>query len=230
MYKAIIFDMDNTLLNYSASELQSMKRTLSEFGLLGESFGWDKFWSCFVPINTVYWVERNERKLDSLTLLELSFRDTLRKLQGDASLASSLASTYWRLFCNTCHLEPGAVELLDGLNPSHKLAIITNGMSESQYKRLEIGGIRHYFDVLVISDEAGCQKPDPAIFQIALEQLHTTSTEVLFVGDSLTDDYHGAWTAGIDFCLYNPRKIEVEQHIRPKFMIHDLRQLLDVLE
>jgi 2-haloacid dehalogenase len=94
MYKAIIFDLDNTLLNYTKSELESMQRTVQHHGLLDhKSLSWDGFWSRFNKFNTYYWNERNRLGYDIHQVLEYSFQDTLNELAVDFD-SKKLAGTY----------------------------------------------------------------------------------------------------------------------------------------
>jgi 2-haloacid dehalogenase len=229
-YKAIIFDLDNTLLNYSVSELKSMQRTVQEHGLIHkESFSWENFWSLFSKINRLYWNERNHTGYDIYQVLEFSFQDTLKELRLDYSESKLLANMYWKFFCNACDFEEYATDVLSYLHGKYRLAIISNGIGEAQRGRLIAGGIEHYFDTLIISDEVGYWKPNKEIFDEALKRLHISHTEALFVGDSLNDDYYGALNAGIDFCYYNRKAAPIDQSIRPKYMIENLNKISSYL-
>jgi putative hydrolase of the HAD superfamily len=86
-----------------------------------------------------------------------------------------------------------------------------------------------YFDELAVSDEVGVGKPDPRIFQGILEKMGLATQEVLFVGDSLNDDYEGARCAGIDFVFYNRKRIPLEAHLRPAYTIERLDELEYIL-
>ncbi|MFB9753684.1 HAD family hydrolase [Paenibacillus hodogayensis] len=231
MYKAILFDLDNTLLDYDRCEADSMHRTGLQHGLeQWEQFTWERFWETFGPINWGYWSDRVARKLSIHQVLEYSFHDTLVKLDRDRTHSTALARTYWEHFCAICHFETGAKELLGELHGGPKLGIVSNGIGESQRRRTASGGIDHLFDAFIVSDEVGHWKPSRPIFEIALQELDVDRSEVLFVGDSLQDDYEGAKAAGIDFCFYNRRKIALEERIAPRYVVErisDLREVLD---
>ncbi|MBS4197298.1 YjjG family noncanonical pyrimidine nucleotidase [Lederbergia citri] len=228
-YKAIIFDLDNTLLNYSVSELKSMQRTVEEHGLIDrKSFTWDEFWNIYTTINTNYWNDRVKSNYSIYQVLEYSFQDTLKNLNLDSSESKILANFYWETFCNACDFEEHAQDLLSHLHGKFRMAIISNGIGEAQRSRLSVGGIDHYFDELIISDEVGYWKPDKEIFEEALKRLDINRTDALFVGDSLHDDYYGAMNAGIDFCFYNRLGHTVEKNIRPKYMIENLNKLMAI--
>ncbi|GAB6930011.1 YjjG family noncanonical pyrimidine nucleotidase [Paenibacillus sp. JCM 10914] len=226
-YKAIIFDLDNTLLDYTLSERTCMQQALEQYRL-HEEMTWDEFWETFGPINFAYWMNRNERKHSIREVLEHSFTDTFVQLKRDFNQSRDITETYWQLFCCSNHMEPGADQLLKELHGRHALGVISNGIGEAQRKRLAAGGLSSYFDTLVISDEVACWKPDPLIFQMALKELDAEPEEVLYVGDSLTDDYVGAKRAGIDFCLYN-RLDQSLNDCKPTYIVQELLELRELL-
>lgn len=230
MYKAIIFDIDNTLLNYTLSELDCMKRTLHEHNLFrDEQDKWEVFWEAYSRNNHRYWMDFVNKIGPHKSIEEVlisSFRDSLNM---NPLMHESLSTTYWNFFCHTCHFEDGAKEVLQTIQPKYKLGIISNGISEAQRKRLRAGNIYDLFYSIVVSDEAGIRKPKKGIFELSLNELRLTHEEVLFVGDSITDDYHGALNSGIDFCFYNRHNQEISVDRKPKYIIRGLQELLRVI-
>lgn len=229
MYKAIIFDLDNTILNYSLSELSSMKYTLLEHNLFVDDHDqWTMFWNAYSTYNSRHWLDfvNNNGSIKSIEeVLISSFRDAL-PLQH--SLHEKLSSTYWEHFCTTFHFEEGAEEMLRLINTKYKMGIISNGISKAQRRRLAAGNILELFHSIVVSDEVGVRKPNKEIFEISLNELGLSKAEVLFIGDSISDDYQGALNAGIDFCFYNRKNQELTEK-KPKFVIRKLQDLLRVI-
>lgn len=227
-YKAIIFDLDNTLLDYDLSEKSCMKQALSDHRL-NEDLEWDEFWTIFGPINFKYWMDRNLNNHNINQVLEFSFTDTFQTLKRTNAEPQAITKTYWDLFCSTCHLVPNADKILEILHGQYRLGVISNGIGNAQRKRLTTGRLFHYFDALIISDEVNCWKPDHRIFELALHALGVSEQEVLYIGDSLTDDYAGAANAGIDFCFYNGRGLSLQGDQKPKYMIDDLMDIPKLL-
>ncbi|RKP55547.1 HAD family hydrolase [Cohnella endophytica] len=230
MYKAIIFDLDNTLLNYSLSELDSMKKTLRDHRLfVNEEAKWEAFWESYTKHNFKHWMNFVNKIGPHASIEEVlisSFRDSLNL---HSTQHEHLSRTYWDYFCNTCYFEDGAEDVLHYLKPKYKLGIISNGISVAQRKRLAVGNIYETFQSIVVSDEAGVRKPSKEIFDISLRELGLGNEEVLFVGDSLTDDYHGARNADIDFCYYNRKNDRLSDEYQPKYIVKELQELLRVI-
>jgi putative hydrolase of the HAD superfamily len=230
MYKAIIFDLDNTILNYGLCERDAMRRALQDHDLfVRDHAGWEVFWETFQRHNFRHWMDFVNGAGPCRTIQDVlrnSFRDALNK---SPTLHNQLTETYWHYFCHICHFEDGAEEVLRTLSAKYKLGIISNGIGEAQRKRLAAGNIIGLFQSIVVSDEAGVRKPKKEIFDIALNELNLGNRDVLYVGDSVQDDYHGAIHAGIDFCFYNRKQEEHALEPSPTYTIHHLADLLRFL-
>lgn len=230
MYKAILFDLDNTLLNYSLSELQCMQKTVEAHRLVEHhGWSWEQFWSTYLQHNDRHWLSFvHKQGLDSIEdVLISSFRDTLNR---DEQLHGKLAQTYWDYFCSTCIYEDGAAEVIHAASAKYKLGIVSNGVGIAQRGRLAAGSIDQLFDSIVVSDEAGVRKPNKDIFNISLQELSLSRDEVLFVGDSLKDDYAGANNIGIDFCYYNRSGQAIDKQLQPRYIVNRIPELLSILE
>lgn len=116
-------------------------------------------------------------------------------------LSSDEAQIYAALYRETYQAArqpvPGAIALLQYLHATVKIGIITNNTSLEQREKLDACGFTPWVDVVVISEEVGFIKPDPAIFAIALQQLGCGADQAVMVGDSWKSDIVGAHQAGI---------------------------------
>ncbi|MYD09994.1 MAG: HAD-IA family hydrolase [Chloroflexi bacterium] len=205
MIKAILFDLDDTLFSLSGCEAEALRRTLGSVGLL-ESLPAD-FVQRYAAISSGYWLAKaadDDTRATRAHIIESSWRDFLARFDLDASRALELAEAFWAAFCASSALNPGAREVVENLAGQYRLGMVTNGYSDSQRGRLAAAGWSDRFDPLLISEEAGVAKPDPRIFQMALERLDLGAADVLYVGDSLSHDREGCLRAGIRFCHYCP--------------------------
>jgi YjjG family noncanonical pyrimidine nucleotidase len=227
MYRAIIFDLDNTLLDYDKCELDAMQRTCRDHGLfLDQPEAWESFWHDYRSCSYKYWTDfvngGNTKSIHEV--LRFAFRDALASPDIEHS---RLGEAYWAYFCHVIHWENGAEQLLSDIHSRYDLGMITNGISESQRKRLLAGGIHDRFRSIIISDEVGFRKPQREIFELALLELDAKPHEVLFVGDSIEADYQGALRAGVDFCYYNRDGKPTPDTVRPRYEISRLSDLKD---
>jgi HAD superfamily hydrolase (TIGR01549 family) len=160
------------------------------------------------------------RELDELSQLHCHLLETLhtRVLLGELTLHQARVARFAAL-CRACGLEeeragsvaemyraayqrarravPGARELLSALRGRVVIGVITHNVVEEQLAKLDALDLRGLVDVLVVSEEAGVAKPDPAIFRIALDRARCRPEHAVMVGDSWTVDIAGARAAGI---------------------------------
>ena len=130
--------------------------------------------------------ERRIKNLGDKVGLELSHRDVHK-----------IADTVVRVWHQDMFLDPEARPVLQALKPRYKLSLITNWEHPPKlYTLLSELNLSKYFDEVVISAEVGVVKPDPEIFQIALERIGLNPCEVAYVGDTPVD-VEGSLNAGV---------------------------------
>jgi len=114
-----------------------------------------------------------------------------------ADEAQTCANLYRGAYQAARQTVPGAIALLEHLRTRVKIGIITNNASFEQREKLDFCKLTSLIDVLVISEEVGVIKPDPAIFAIALDRLACSASETVMVGDAWNTDILGAYGVGI---------------------------------
>jgi len=116
--------------------------------------------------------------------------------------------------------------VLDLLKPHYRLALITNGASDTQRTALRALGIEDRFDAIVISGEVGIAKPDASIFRLAADKLGLQPKSVWHVGDSLRTDVAGARAAGVVAVWLNrPGARRESGEPEPEHEIRSLKEL-----
>jgi putative hydrolase of the HAD superfamily len=108
-----------------------------------------------------------------------------------------IASEYIHLLPENNHLFDGTIELLEYLRPNYKLHIITNGFAEVQFKKINNAQIGSYFQTITNSEMAGVKKPNPIIFDYAIDLAKAKKENSIMIGDSLDADVQGALDAGL---------------------------------
>ena len=123
----------------------------------------------------------------------------------------------------------GAVPLLKYLRAKrHPMALVTNG-SNSQRAKIDAIGATVYFDTVLISEQEGIAKPDPAIFTQAMSRLNAAPERSVFVGDSLEHDMVGARKAGMMTVYLNRIVSSDVDETLCDLVVSDLRELSDLV-
>ncbi len=225
-YDIIFFDADDTLFDFQASEETAFEKTLADHGIFGDA---DQYLALYKEINEALWAAFERGEIDQDHLKVERFRQFLDQIDV-AEDPEAFGRRYMKNLSKASILYEESAPLLEKLSKSHRLAILTNGLTHVQEVRVKQSIIAHHIEAFIISEEVGVAKPDPEIFKILLRQMdNATPDRVLMVGDSLTSDIQGGINAGIDTCWYNPEGKRNTTGLKPTYEIQRLEQILDVL-
>jgi len=233
MIEAILFDFDDTLINYQVSERYGLTRALELCGVQVR----EEHLQIYREENQRLWklVEKGEMSTAELRIRRFEILLARTGLQVDIS-PEKLGELYLHHFAEVGELEDGALQLLRWVknHPRLKTAILTNGFKDTQRRRFAVTQVEEFFDELFISGEMGVKKPEPAIFHMSLEKLKISNPQqVLIVGDNLVSDIMGGRGAGLQTCWYNPEGKDPGEYSRYiDYEINHLSELpgLPVLE
>lgn len=137
-------------------------------------------------------------------------------------------------FLDLCACKPGVVEgaheLVQYLRQrGYQMHLCSNGFHEVQYRKLRSSRLLEYFDTIVLSEDAGANKPKPAYFEYAFRTTGARPDNTLMIGDNFTTDILGAKAAGLDVMFFN-RTPDTFQPTEPiNYEVHSLRQIMDIL-
>lgn len=150
---------------------------------------------------------------------------------SDPHLGQRLADYFPEARKESPYLYEESLEVLEQLKGRYQLLLLTNGSPGLQRVKLQITPeIAPYFDHIVISGAFGRGKPDPSIFQHALEKFNLAAEDVLMVGDNLMTDIIGAEKAGIRSVWINREDKSAHDSIIPTYEIQHLTELLTILD
>lgn len=187
MIKAVLFDLDGTLLNRDASLLKFVDGQYDRF----------KHFLCHIP-KEVYarrFIELDHRGYVSKDKV---YQQLITENQVSNLTWERLLDDYLAEFKYHCVPFPNLINMLGELKDMPlALGIITNGLGQFQMSSIQALGIAHYFDVILISEWEGLKKPEPGIFKRALERLHCLPNECVFIGDHPENDVQGARNVGM---------------------------------
>jgi 2-haloacid dehalogenase len=199
-YSWLLFDADGTLFDYDQAEATALQQAFAEVGTTFEP----AHLNAYREINTRVWREFEAGRITA-ERLRLQRFELLFETLGRSLTPAEFSPVYLRHLARASQLIEGAREIVPALCAKYRLALITNGLRDVQRPRLAGSAIRDCFKEVIISEEIGAAKPDPAIFDAAFERLgRPQRAEVLLVGDSLTSDIAGGRRYGLDTCWFNP--------------------------
>ncbi len=225
MIRLILWDVDNTLLDFHAAERASIRNCFRRFGL-GECT--DEMLLDYSAINIRCWekLERGERT--RAQILTDRFREFLEKYGKDPSLAEEFDLAYENGLPDTIVFFDGAISTLEALRGRVIQCAVTNGTKFVQERKLARSGLDRIFDRVFISQDVGFDKPDVRFFDCVFSCLGDIAPrETMIVGDSLTSDMAGGVNAGLVTCWYNPQGKPNPSGLP---IDHEIRALPEVLE
>ncbi len=223
MIKVILWDIDNTLLDFTAAERVSLGRRFTEFGM-GECT--DEIAADYSAINMRFWemLERGEKTKKEI--LTERFREFLSKYGGDPRRAEEFDRAYESGLPETIIFFDGAQEVLSALKGRLVQYGVTNGTKFVQERKLANSGLDRLLDRVFISEDVGYEKPDRRYFDAVLAGLDGVDPgEIMIVGDSLTSDIRGGVNAGIPTAWYIPEGKPLPEGLRIDFALRRLDQV-----
>lgn len=202
----IFFDLDHTLWDYEYNSRKVLREMYAHFGLNKHlSSTCDEFILSFCDANATLWHAFNLGQITRNEIRNDRFVKILKQCGcGDLPLGDTLSDYYLYHCPRQTRIMEDADLILDYLNRKYHLSIVTNGFDDVQYVKLQSCGLDKYFKNVFTSDTVGHKKPDPQIFEHALEVLGVDRRQVLMVGDNPVTDIQGAKNAGITPLLFNP--------------------------
>jgi 2-haloacid dehalogenase len=225
-YETIIFDIDDTLFDFGKAEDHALRKAFEQFGLPS---GATQYKMSYKEFNKPLW---RDLEKGLITLQELGV-ERFRRLFVHHGLkidATEFSRVFLEYLGQGTYLVPGAEELCNSLE-DFQLAVITNGFGQAQKARIAGSPLADTFEQIIVSEEAGFQKPETGIFEYAFSKLGIADKDkVLMVGDSLTSDVQGGLNFGLDTCWFNPHHKKNTSGVKPTYEIHRLQDLLEIVD
>lgn len=221
----VFFDLDHTLWDFDKNSALTFEKI---FKINNISLNLTNFLFHYEPINLKYWKLYREEKIEKSTLRFSRLNETFLAIgyEVEADLICKLSEDYITHLTTFNHLFENTFEILDYLSVKYNLHIITNGFDEVQHKKLIQSNIHKYFKTVTNSEMAGVKKPDPKIFNFALQKANTNTDNSLMIGDSYEADILGAKNIGMDVVFFDINKVNLDADIK---RIDNLIQLKNYL-
>ena len=230
----LFIDFDDTLYDTYGNA----KIALSE---LFDEFGWARYfdrledftlpyWQCNIEL----WSQYAKGRISRPYLLVERFRRPLscgHHFQPTTEYCLRVSDRFLDLCRTKPGTVPGAHHLMDHLRSrGHRLHLCSNGFREVQYSKLRASRLLHYFDTIILSDDAGANKPLPQFFAYALSQSGATLADTIMIGDNFETDILGAHAFGLRTIYFNryPRRGHPELPVAT-WEVHALSEIEQIL-
>jgi len=221
----IFFDLDHTLWDFEKNSDLAFEAVFKKHQL---KVSLEKFLNYYRQINFEYWKRYREERVTKEELRFGRLNDTFTKIntQVPKDIINQLAEDYISELPKNNYLFDGAHEILEYLKPNYELHIITNGFNEVQFQKLENSNLNNYFKEIITSEEVGVKKPNPKIFEFALEKASATFHESLMIGDNWEADIMGAKKIGLDVIFCNFNNEPVSSTIKSVSSLNEIKKYL----
>ena len=226
-YTLFLFDLDDTLLDFRASEKRSFMHTMHTLGLRD---GIDALFTRYQEINVDLW-KRFELGTVTKDFLKVErFRKSFQEnaIDLDPELASRV---YLESLPDTVVLLDGAKQVCAALSAIGEVGIITNGVEAIQNRRIAASGLGGYISFVATSEACGHAKPDVRFFEYATKMASAFNKETtVIIGDRLDADILGANRYGIDSCWFNPQRLANTSAAVPTYEVSSLLDIAAALD
>ncbi|NBD24748.1 YjjG family noncanonical pyrimidine nucleotidase [Paenibacillus glycinis] len=226
-YKLLLFDLDDTLLDFGANETESLNRL---FGQYGHAVS-DELLQAYHAVNKQLWGAYENGTIALDAVLNSRFSETMLRL-GNVVDGIEWENQYRELLGGGDQLPmEGALEVCRRLSETHRLFVVTNGITRTQIKRLKQSGLHDYFEAIFDSQSIGHQKPSRLFFDYVAANIRDFAIEdALVIGDSLNTDIKGGLQFGLHTCWINRKGQSSPPDIRSTYTIASLTELYAICE
>lgn len=226
-YDVLLFDADNTILDFDKSEETALANAFAQCGLPYDNH----VLSVYRRNNILQWQRYERGEISRDQVLTNRFLLTLDELGISNCNVKLLEELYETGLHSGFYKVDHAEEVLQTLLQSgRRLYVVSNGVLSIQNSRMQGSGLDKYFLKRFISEEIGIPKPSVEFFRRSFAQIENFSKQTaLIIGDSLTSDIQGGVNAQIDTCWFNPHGVANNSGLSPTYEIDDLRTLLEIV-
>ena len=226
MIRYVLFDVDDTLLDFGKAEAAAIRKTFERIGIPVT----DELIRRYSEINAQQWSRFEKGEITREKLLTERF-DILFSELGINVPSEMAQASYEHLLGIGHYFVDGAEELLEALKDKYELYIVSNGNASVQDRRLKSAGIIPYFKDIFISERVGFNKPSAEFFEACFERIPGFEKDkAVIVGDRLSSDILGGINAGVKTCWFNPRGDAPDPDIPADYEIKHLSELPALLE
>ncbi|MBQ8576041.1 MAG: YjjG family noncanonical pyrimidine nucleotidase [Clostridia bacterium] len=221
-YTTLLFDLDDTLLDFGKAEDNAINKLLIKYNIPVT----EENKQLYVKMNKAKWTALEKGEITRKQLFATRFSDYFSALGVEAD--GIKANEEYILFLGQGHfLIDGALDVCRELNKKYSMYIITNGAKKAQEGRLTDSPLMEFFDGVFISEEIGFDKPKKEYFDFVYKNItEQDKSKTLVIGDSLNSDIAGAVNYGVDSCWVNRGE---PKETAATYTVKNIGELLSIL-
>lgn len=225
MITTLLWDVDGTLLDFSAAEKHGMQVCLAEIGVTLT----DEMLADYSAINRVWWEKHEKGEATREEIFTGRLRDFFTQYGISHTDYNQFNSRYQEALGEAVFPRDDSLTLFAELKKDFRQYLVTNGSRKAQELKLAKSGLVGLADGIFISEIVGVQKPTAAFFDAVQKETGYLKEETMIIGDSLSSDMKGGNNAGILCCWYNPRGEKRDEDVRIDYEIRNLWEVMNIL-
>lgn len=239
-YKDLFIDLDDTLYDTHGNSMIALKKLFDERNWKEIMPSYEAFRDAYFATNVDVWAKYAHGEIDRDTLIVERYRrpvtEMVRQCGGDTSWITpqwcvEASNRYGDLISREPGTVPGAKQLLEYLRQKgYRLHICSNGFHEVQSRKLKSAGLDGYFATIILSEDAGVNKPHKEFFDYALAKTGAQRATTIMIGDHYDTDIAGAINAGLDTIFFNRWNVDPSTLERqPDYIVNSLSEIEKIL-
>lgn len=225
-YKWLLFDADNTFLDFASASKKSLFTTCEDYDLNCD----EDIYKTYKVENAKVWESFENKEITALELRSLRFQKFFSAVDINGIDPFEFNAQFLQNLISVSEAYDGAIDYLENLRTKYTMSVITNGLKEVQRPRINKLQMSHIFESIIVSDEIGVAKPDVEFFKHSYNTISNPppKSEVLVIGDNLKSDIQGGINFGVDTCWISHNR-ENNSEINPTYTVDDLFDVSSIL-
>ncbi|MEE0830933.1 MAG: YjjG family noncanonical pyrimidine nucleotidase [Longicatena sp.] len=224
-YRTLIFDADQTLLDFKKNEAHALPAVFQKYHIeLSEEIK-----NTYLAINAKLWRMLEQGQLTTKQVMLQRFEILFERFDIQVN-PQTFSDDYMELLSQGAYLMDDALDILALLSQQYRCVILTNGFTQSQTYRLQHSGVAKYMEHIFISEQIGHRKPSIQLAKYVLDKLQCEASECLMIGDCFETDMQFGINAGMDTCWIRTQNDFDERTSQVTYHINDIKDLGGLLK